>query len=244
MEPSVLLINCCRLPDDERIEEYVKWLEPHFEVVVIRVDDLTTSQVGQDAVVVSDSEQLLSDKPQYESMEITPVLKSLYLETTKPLLGIGYGHCALAATWGAEIIPKRYIHRKAIESERMEAIEGFYYTVGPLVAPAPMLVPKASYLEGLNDITLLQNDEFLEGLGTYFAAFECYKEQVRRNHALKRNFIILAESSTCKVEAIRHKKSPLWAIQFHPERSGASGHQIAANFAKIVTQNSQEEGIQ
>ena len=39
---------------------------------------------------------------------------------------------------------------------------------------------------------------------------------------------------TCRVEVIEHLERPLWGVQFHPERSGSSGRQLAANFARIV----------
>jgi len=54
---------------------------------------------------------------------------------------------------------------------------------------------------------------------------------------LPRDFVLLASSSHCRIEAMRHKTRPLYGTQFHPEaweEPFSQGKKLLANFAKIV----------
>lgn len=51
------------------------------------------------------------------------------------------------------------------------------------------------------------------------------------------DFVLLASSSHCRIEAMRHKTRPLYGTQFHPEAWEApfsQGQKLLANFAGIV----------
>lgn len=58
---------------------------------------------------------------------------------------------------------------------------------------------------------------------------------VRQSHhdsiTLPANFILLATSGKCKVEAIKHRSAPIYATQFHPE---VKNRAMILNFIDIV----------
>ncbi len=171
---------------------YVTWLEPHFGVTTVYVDEVKSLDVSEDAIVVTGSERQITKDP------VPEVITKLYLETEKPLLGICWGHQTLAYAWGAKVIRKnRFIERDEV-------------------------------------IRVLRTEELLYNMGLFFTASESHYEHVVPDANLKKHFELLAYSSSCKVEVIRHIERPLWGVQFHPERSGAAGKRLAANFARIV----------
>ena len=47
------------------------------------------------------------------------------------------------------------------------------------------------------------------------------------------NFMIIAGSDKCKVEAIKHKRRPIYGFQAHPEMSGEDGEKLIKNFLDI-----------
>lgn len=187
----MLLIEAHPEPNPEKLKLYTDWLEPYFEVKPVHVSKITSTEVKEDAIVVTGSEwQILKDP-------VPEMITKLYLEAEKPLLGICWGHQTLAHAWGAGIIKTKFIDKN-------------------------------------ETIRVLRTEELLDNMGLFFAAQESHYEHVVRDGKLKRHFEVLAYSSSCKVEVIRHSQRPLWGVQFHPERSGSSSKKLAANFAKIV----------
>ena len=54
---------------------------------------------------------------------------------------------------------------------------------------------------------------------------------------IPKGFELLASSDHCRIEAMRDRKRPLWATQFHPEAYDAPffhGRKLLGNFAAIV----------
>ena len=47
---------------------------------------------------------------------------------------------------------------------------------------------------------------------------------------LPKDFIKIAESTTCKIEMIEHKFKKIFGIQFHPEVSNEIGKEIIEQF--------------
>ena len=53
-------------------------------------------------------------------------------------------------------------------------------------------------------------------------------------------FILLADSASCEVEAVKHKVEPFYGVQFHPERitvrneTHVDGHKVIGNFFRNV----------
>jgi GMP synthase (glutamine-hydrolysing) len=55
--------------------------------------------------------------------------------------------------------------------------------------------------------------------------------------ALPEDFVRLAASEICAIEAMRHRTRPLYGVQFHPERytdDHPDGRAILANFFRLA----------
>lgn len=96
------------------------------------------------------------------------------------------------------------------------------------------VIQKAEEIKGNEVIHVLDTGDLLEGMGLHFTAHQSHYEHVVRDHNLRKNFRLLADSASSQVEAIKHQELPLWGVQFHPERSAQSGKLLAANFARMV----------
>ncbi len=90
---------------------------------------------------------------------------------------------------------------------------------------------EARYPEyGKIEIEIIEHDEIFEGLPSHITVWESHNDEVTK---LPENFILLASSSYCKVQAMRHKKKPFFGLQFHPEVEHTQfGMEIFKNFLK------------
>ncbi|MBD3285988.1 hypothetical protein GF359_05805, partial [candidate division WOR-3 bacterium] len=59
VKPAVLLINCYQAKDDKLIADYTHWLEPLFDIRQVRLDELSSTKIDADAIVISGSERSL-----------------------------------------------------------------------------------------------------------------------------------------------------------------------------------------
>lgn len=166
-------------------------MSPFFEVNKIHLDALESPEIKENSSVISGSERLLTEEPLKE------VLRKMLVETTKPVLGVCYGHQALARAWGARVVKKKF-------------------------------------REGEETVSLEASRDIFNDMGLFLTVHISHVEDVVKDDNLTKNFGILAYSNSCTVEAIAHKERQLWGVQFHPERSGLAGRQLARNFCRIV----------
>lgn len=90
----------------------------------------------------------------------------------------------------------------------------------------------ASAEYGVSEITVDEPDILLEGMPPKFQAWVSHFDEVKK---MPDGFRSLAHSDTCKVEAMRHEKLPLFGVQFHPEVwHTQNGERILENFCKTV----------
>jgi GMP synthase (glutamine-hydrolysing) len=64
------------------------------------------------------------------------------------------------------------------------------------------------------EIDIIEEDDIFKGLGPRMEVWASHKDEVCQ---VSENFQILASSSICDIEAIKHREKPLYGIQFHPE---------------------------
>ncbi len=82
-----------------------------------------------------------------------------------------------------------------------------------------------------SDIIVDEENELLKGLSPRFRAWVSHKDEVSE---LPKNFVKLAHSSTCGVEAMAHESIPLYGVQFHPEvEHTPKGPEIFKNYLRI-----------
>ncbi len=86
-------------------------------------------------------------------------------------------------------------------------------------------------------VEILNKDRIFQGLPKYIKVSESHQEYVDIK-SIKDKFEILATSKFTEVEAIVHKKLPIYGVQFHIERSGEVGMAVLENFLGIIEKNS------
>jgi len=98
-------------------------------------------------------------------------------------------------------------------------------------------------IDVFEEVHIIKDGEIFSGLGLgqtgpFFA--ESHNDYVKKESLNTAGFVLLADSRTCEVEAVRHKSKPFYGVQFHPERirigSGIrlDGHKLIENFYKNV----------
>ena len=81
---------------------------------------------------------------------------------------------------------------------------------------------------GSVDVTLLRDDALFAGVPKKSVVWESHNDEVT---VLPKDFVHLAESENCKIQAMRFMKKPFYGLQFHPEVEHTEyGEQIFKNF--------------
>lgn len=82
------------------------------------------------------------------------------------------------------------------------------------------------------EIKVAEEDKILEGMKPGFNAWESHNDEIVR---APKDFHVLASSSSCQVQAMRHKTRDLFGVQFHPEVSHTTkGVDVFKNFLAVV----------
>lgn len=80
-------------------------------------------------------------------------------------------------------------------------------------------------------VELLKEDDILRGLPGTFKTWASHADQVVR---LPRDFEVLARSSVCEIEAMKHNTRPLYGVQWHPEVIHTEhGEKVLDNFIDL-----------
>ena len=80
-------------------------------------------------------------------------------------------------------------------------------------------------------INILDENDILKGFGENADVWASHKDEVIKP---PENFKILASSSICGVEAMKHDTKPIYGIQFHPEvHHTENGDKIFENFYEV-----------
>jgi GMP synthase (glutamine-hydrolysing) len=98
-------------------------------------------------------------------------------------------------------------------------------------------------IDRFEKVHIIKDDAIFSGFKTDQTGpvfFESHNDKVKKNNLNKAGFVLLADSYTCDVEAVRHKTKPFYGVQFHPERTKIEsethpeGHKLIENFYKNV----------
>ena len=82
------------------------------------------------------------------------------------------------------------------------------------------------------ELSVIDEGQILEGLGPKFTAWESHNDEVVK---MPEGFQVLANSSNCSVEAMRHGARDIFGVQFHPEVSHTQkGVELFRNFLRLV----------
>jgi GMP synthase-like glutamine amidotransferase len=98
-------------------------------------------------------------------------------------------------------------------------------------------------IDKFEEIHIVKDDDIFVGFGEDQRLFfvESHNDYVKRDSLKTAGFVLLADSHTCEVEAVRHKSKPFYGVQFHPEKitiesdTRPDGHKLIENFyTKVV----------
>jgi len=81
---------------------------------------------------------------------------------------------------------------------------------------------------GKVEVEIIEHDDIFRGLPDRIIAWESHNDEVVK---LPKDFVLLASSKYCKIQAMRHSKKPFFGLQFHPEVEHTQyGTEIFKNF--------------
>ncbi|MDG6983388.1 MAG: homoserine O-succinyltransferase [Nitrososphaerota archaeon] len=96
------------------------------------------------------------------------------------------------------------------------------------------VVKDKQHVLGMVETTVLKNDPLFRGLPASLMLLESRYEVVK---SLPGEFSLLAKSATSGIATMKHRKRPLYGVQFHPERFTAEnpeGDKVVGNFVGLL----------
>lgn len=81
---------------------------------------------------------------------------------------------------------------------------------------------------GKVELSIIEKNDIFKNVPEISVVWESHNDEVIK---LPSDFINLAESKNCRIQAIKHKNKPFYGLQFHPEVDNTEyGEQIFKNF--------------
>ncbi|MEG9194522.1 MAG: GMP synthase subunit A [Candidatus Methanoglobus sp.] len=88
---------------------------------------------------------------------------------------------------------------------------------------------KAEY--SLIEVEILKENDLFVGIPRILRVWASHMDEVK---SMPKDFELLARSEFCEIEAIKHRKLPIYGIQFHPEVAHTEkGKEIYRNFVSL-----------
>lgn len=102
--------------------------------------------------------------------------------------------------------------------------------------------PLSEKIKRFEEVKIVNYDAIFEGFekDQTIPLAEHHNDYVIKMSLQDAKLILLADSKSCEVEAIRHRQKPFYGVQFHPERTKINGEthleglEIIENFYKYV----------
>jgi GMP synthase (glutamine-hydrolysing) len=158
---------------------------------------------------------LITGRSKEVSKELDRRFYALIRTTRIPIFGFCGGMQLISEAFGAKVQPMR----KLREGEK---------------DPNPQYRPGLFKEWGFLPVKVVQRDPLFAGLPGELLVREAHAE-----HALETppEFVLLASTAECRVQAIKHKERPVYGTQFHPEAfddAHPHGKDILQNFFRIT----------
>lgn len=90
------------------------------------------------------------------------------------------------------------------------------------------VIPMNGVIKGFREVKIVHSNSLFNSLPEIITVYESHREMVEK---IPEDFILLASSEDCKIEAMRHRNKPVYGIQFHAEYYDPYPH------GKIVLEN-------
>lgn len=191
--------------------------------MVLYYADVTLDQMeslGVKACVFSGYVTMLQEHP----LESFAGVYEIARQGTMPMLGLCGGHQLLAELW-APHNDKRLTKMAGYHMRKLRKGEpDLCHTVDP-----------GWFTEtGFRAIQIVKRDPLFKGLRSGFMVQEAHRNEVKK---LPRDFVLLASTPDCRVQAYRHKSRTIYGTQFHPENYCdyyPAGKTVLENFFDIA----------
>ncbi|AEH60147.1 GMP synthase, small subunit [Methanosalsum zhilinae DSM 4017] len=83
------------------------------------------------------------------------------------------------------------------------------------------------------EVEIIEEDDILKGMSPSISAWASHADEVTD---MPGNFIHLARSNICEIEAMKHPSRPIYGIQWHPEVSHTEkGDELFTNFFDVCS---------
>jgi GMP synthase (glutamine-hydrolysing) len=97
-------------------------------------------------------------------------------------------------------------------------------------------------IQRFEEVRVINDDEIFEGFkkNQFLTLAEHHNDYVVKTSLQKTELVLIADSKSCEVEAIKHQNKPFYGVQFHPERTKINnemhleGLGIIKNFYKRI----------
>jgi len=90
---------------------------------------------------------------------------------------------------------------------------------------------------GFQEISIIEQAPILNNLDNPFVCYEFHRDEVK---GMPDEFILLASTDMCRIQAMKHRKKNLFGVQFHPEQynnENLDGQVILKNFLNMAHTN-------
>lgn len=95
----------------------------------------------------------------------------------------------------------------------------------------PSITPEFGKVE----LIIIKKNSLFDNVPEKSIVWESHNDEVIK---IPKDFVLLAESKNCKIQAMKHKIKPFYGLQFHPEVEHTEfGERIFKNFIKICNRS-------
>lgn len=132
-----------------------------------------------------------------------------------PILGICGGHQLLCRALGGKVGPMRRLSEREPD-------------------PYPRYMPGYFKERGYAEVDIRRTHELFSGMGDRIVVHQSHYCEVKE---ASDDLEVLADSPNCKIQAVAHRKRPLFGVQFHPETFDEihqDGRKMLENFFRIA----------
>jgi GMP synthase-like glutamine amidotransferase len=151
-------------------------------------------------------------------------VRAVLREAAWPTLAVCGGFHLMALTYGATTGPMQDATAAQPETPLPPDVSG---------AGDSMDQPDVKQERGFMPIRVLEAHPLFEGLGRRPVVYELHSWEIK---VPPEGFRVLAESELCRVQAVAHRRAPLFGTQFHPEaydEAHPAGRKILENFIRL-----------
>lgn len=212
IEHEKALADEARAPEFERVRKFRAWVcgeAANANCEPVLYQDISWDLVNEKNVQAICISGNTTDWEAYDFATFAPLFE-IVKSGKLPVIGFCGGHQLIGLMYEVECGPLRRL--KPGEEDPAEWAPGWYKEVG------------------YKPVQVVKEDPLFDSLGNSPEFFESHYWEIKE---LPPEFDLLASTSDCRIQAIKHKSYPIYGTQFHPEVNDAGhmdGRTLLINF--------------